>query len=104
MNSDFQDVIFICQQLQAKGTEPTTAMIRAKLGRPMPLPKIIQGLRRWQAEPNVKVNAPVAVEEEDTNNDAYESATQILELKARISCLEQSLKALQAEVADLKQQ
>lgn len=101
MNADFRDVILICQRLHIKGIEPTTAMIRAKLGRPLPLPKIIQGLRRWQAEPDQRVEISAPVNEGSSKTKENDTAAEIRDLQSRVESLESALKALQTEVADL---
>jgi hypothetical protein len=102
MNADFQDVILICQQLHTKGIEPTTAMIRAKLGRPLPLPNIIQGLRRWQANPEQRAESPAPIKDRSANTNVNDAAAEIRELKSRVASLEGALTALQAEVSGLK--
>jgi hypothetical protein len=104
MNTDFQDVILICQQLHSKGIEPSTAMIKAKLGRPLPLPKIIQGLRRWQANPEQRVESPAPIKDEPANTNVNDTSAEIRELKSRVASLESALTALQAEVAGVKRQ
>ncbi|MBT1450719.1 hypothetical protein KJ365_07465 [Glaciecola sp. XM2] len=100
MTTDLQTILHICQRLSKKGVEPTTAMIRAKLDRRVPLPMIIQGLKRWQNDPQ----AGESDHHDDAPQSGHNKQSDAQEaLLNRIARLEEEVKALQAEVAALKQ-
>ena len=47
------DEIFkIANQLYAQGQTPTTALIKARLSKPVPIPTIISALQRWKQNPD----------------------------------------------------
>jgi hypothetical protein len=94
-------VVRICQVLQSKGSKPSTALIRAGLGSPVPLPKIIKGLQYWQADPALKMPQ---TEHSNTASTAVIDAQSQQTLLKRVDALEDALKALQTEVAALKRQ
>lgn len=83
-----QEIIAICQQLSQQGKEPSVALIKARLSRPVPMPLIIGGLKQWRANPNIELE-PTEQKQEPTSTPT--------------ESLEQRVNVLEAEVKELKQ-
>lgn len=52
-------IILIAQQLSREGKVPSTALMKARLPKDVPLPAIIQGLRMWKENPQKEISAPI---------------------------------------------
>lgn len=89
-----QEIITICQQLKQEGKEPTVAMIKARLGKPLAMPSVIAGLKEWRANPNIKF-------EPSSKEQAPESAPTI-SLEQRVNALEQEVLTLKAIIMKLQ--
>jgi hypothetical protein len=82
---DTSEIIQACQQLVQEGKSPSVALIKSRLTRNFPLPTIIAGLKRWQANPDLNIESP-----EPTNSENDREVT-----------LEQRVTELEAQVRDL---
>lgn len=80
----------IFQQLQQQNKEPTLALVKARLTKPVPLPAIISAISRWKS--NLQM-----LNVEITKNDLPHQSDRI-----RIEKLEQQVAELCQRVADLE--
>lgn len=98
-------IILIAQQIAQQGKTPNTAMIKARLPKNVPLPEIIQGLKRWQADPNKNIDRPT--EPALINNTKSENISfdRLLELKINemLLPLKNEIKQLKTELKILKE-
>ncbi|WP_214454127.1 DNA-binding protein [Aeromonas dhakensis] len=46
-----QEIIRIANELAAKGIAPTTAMVKARLGQPVPMAELLKVLSQWKQQP-----------------------------------------------------
>lgn len=87
------DEIFkIANQLKANGQTPTTALIKARLSQPQPIPTIIAALQRWKSNPEQFQSVGQNTETPETTTEAGELST------------EQRIQQLENEVGQLRQQ
>jgi hypothetical protein len=103
-DSQIESIVRVCQALKAKGIVPSTGLIRAKLSTAIPLPIIIKGLQYWKSNQGIElaseqIEEPAAATSE---NDAIITRKEYNAVLCRVKELEQSLKALQTEVLQLK--
>lgn len=96
-------VIEACQRIQQAGGTPTTALIRSKLGSPVPLPDIIKGLKSWQNNPKQTTELASTPEAQEPLSEVI-NVQYIHTLLRRIETLENAVTDLQTEVKDLKRQ
>lgn len=96
-------IILIAQQIAQQGKTPNTAMIKARLPKNVPLPDIIQGLKRWQADPNKNIDnptEPALISNKKSEKTSFDSLLEIkinemiLPLKNEIEQLKAALKIL----------
>ncbi len=93
-------IILIAQQIAKEGKVPNTALIKSRLPKNVPLPAIIQGLKLWKENPQKEIETPTEPAlTAFTGVEASTSFDALLEIK-----IEQMIKPLAAEIADLKEQ
>ncbi len=92
------EVVKVAQLLAKEGKTPSVALIKSRLANPLSLTQIIQGLKSWQANPNVVIDAPEA-----SNQAAHTPDPVALKIAAAIAPLNQEIYALKQELADIKQ-
>ena len=100
-----EDAIRVPQQLAKKGKTPSVGLVKAKLAKGYPLPKIIAALRVWQDHPDLTTAEPA-------DKTAPAITTEVIddELDARIQrhiasavhLLQQDIAELRAEINRLK--
>ncbi|QSX31056.1 hypothetical protein JYB88_05285 [Shewanella cyperi] len=97
-----EHILVIARTLELQGQEPSVALIKARLSKPMPLPAIIKGLQQYKAMPEdakarisvtaTQVVAPAQQEAEDEltvlRRELAELRLQVQELQARVTDLE----------------
>ena len=93
-NMSNEKIIAVCQQLSKEGKEPSVALVKSRLGQPLPMPLIIAGIKQWRANPN----AELPQNTEATPSDS--APTQSLE--QRVDTLEQEVKELKAVIKKLQ--
>ena len=89
---NFSEIFKICQQLNEAGKDPSVALIKARLSRPVPLPQVIAGLKQWRNNTDKKMDNKV--EESDTVTP--------LNLEPRVEALESTVERLMKELERLK--
>ncbi|MDC0610442.1 hypothetical protein OAP63_06880 [Vibrio sp.] len=83
-----KDLESIINQLVSEGKEPTTALIKARLATPAPIPAIISALKIWKSSnrvPKVEVNRSSGP---STEQRIAGLESQVSELLARVNQLE----------------
>lgn len=98
-------IILIAQQIAKEGKTPNTAMIKARLPKNIPLPRIIQGLKLWQENPNKEIigaTEPALIANAKTEIGSFD---ELLEMKINslISPLKVEIEQLKAEIKTLKE-
>ena len=98
-------IIVIAQQIAKEGKVPTTALIKARLPKNIPLPTIIQGLKIWASNPDKVINIPTEItpsenEENTKSTDALIDA----KIKQAIAPLAKQIDILTKQLIDLKNQ
>ncbi|MGF1753329.1 hypothetical protein L4C33_06980 [Vibrio makurazakiensis] len=80
----------VLKSLQAQGKEPTVALVKARMGTPVPMPALIAAIRSWK-----NANKVPKIEVADTTQQNPDRVAlleqQIAALTARISALETKL-------------
>lgn len=96
-------IILIAQQIAKEGKVPTTALIKARLPKNVPLPTIIQGLKMWTDNPDKEINIPAATTP-GKNGENSKSIDALIDAKIAqaISPLSKQIDRLTKELADLK--
>lgn len=91
-----EEIFRIANQLQANGQTPTTALIKARLSQPQPMPVIISALQRWKSNPEQFQNL-------GQTNPIEQTESQSVELSSddRIQQLEQEVMQLRQQIAHL---
>ncbi|WP_019613120.1 hypothetical protein [Psychromonas ossibalaenae] len=93
-------IILIAQQIAKEGKVPNTALIKSRLPKNVPLPAIIQGLKLWRENPDKEINSPSEPAlTAAADSEGAASFDALLEIK-----IEQMIKPLFTEIADLKEQ
>lgn len=91
------DEIFkIANQLQAQGQTPTTALVKARLTKSVPIPMIISALQRWKQNPD-----KFKTVSQETENTASENPPQALTQEQQIVELQEQVALLQRQVSQL---
>ncbi|WP_199609306.1 hypothetical protein [Flocculibacter collagenilyticus] len=100
-----QQIFAIANQLKAKGVEPTTALIKTRLSKPMPLPFIIQVLKAWKATPpeqllNMKDDVIESSQqnEEKPTPDSQQLAIELAHTRKTVVELQQQVSSLEAKL------
>ncbi|WP_372881456.1 hypothetical protein [Psychromonas sp.] len=98
-------IILIAQQIAKEGKIPTTALIKARLPKNVPLPAIIQGLKMWNDNPDKEINIPADIRE-DGNRDKQKSIDALIDAKIAqaIAPLTKQIDMLTNQLIDLKKQ
>ena len=102
-----QEIYQIASRLAAENKVPSTALIKARLSKSLPLAQIIKGLQRWQAnpslgeevineEPNKDLENHLAINVSDDIQAYVES-----KIAHAVAPLEEKIKALEAKLANL---
>ncbi|WP_372872783.1 hypothetical protein [Shewanella sp.] len=98
--SQIEQVLIVARMLEEKGQEPSTALIKANLPRPMPLPAIVKGLQLFKnlsAEEKARLQPPAAVAP-----TATEPTDELELLKLKVNQLEQLCHSLSERLQRLE--
>lgn len=91
------DEIFkIANQLHAQGQTPTTALIKARLTKSVPIPMIISALQRWKQNPD-----KFKTESQEAENTSAENSQQTMSQDQQIAELQEQVAQLQRQVSQL---
>ncbi|MGB5447149.1 MAG: hypothetical protein WBM99_16800 [Psychromonas sp.] len=97
-------IILIAQQIAKEGKIPSTALIKARLPKNLPLPVIIQGLKMWNDNPDKAISTPAEIapesDEQHKNIDALIDA----KIAQAIAPLVRQMDLLTNQLIDLKKQ
>lgn len=100
-------IILIAQQLSKEGKVPTTALLKARLPKNVPLPTIIQGLKMWKDNPQKEIDIPTepaltacAGSENSGSFDALLDAR----IKQALTPLISQINELKSEITELQKQ
>jgi hypothetical protein len=100
-------IILIAQQLSKEGKVPTTALLKARLPKDVPLPAIIQGLKLWKENPRKEIEKPTntAIISTAENKDGS-SLDALLDgrIEQAIAPLISQINQLKIELANLQKQ
>lgn len=99
--SQIEQVLIVARALEEKGLEPSTALIKANLPRPLPLPAIVKGLQQFKnlsIEEKAKLKSEPAAQQASTATEENELAA----LHKRVSELEQLCHTLKARLERLE--
>jgi hypothetical protein len=98
-------VIAIAQQLYKEGKIPTTALLKARLPKDIPLPIIIQRLQKWKENPQ-QSNPTAESISADTESKEATSIDALLDAKIKqaVAPLIDQIDELKAEIATLQKQ
>lgn len=88
------EIIAICQQLSREGKEPSVALIKARLSRPVAMPTVIGALKQWRATPDIKI--------EKASSEQEISSAPAQSLEQRVDALENEVKELKQIIAKLQ--
>ncbi len=99
-------IILIAQQLSKEGKVPSTALIKARLPKDVPLPLIIQGLKAWKDNPQQEISSPTEAPPACTGDKNSGSFDALLNAKINqaLTPLIAQIDALKTEIAALQQQ
>ena len=100
-------IILVAQQLSREGKVPTTALLKARLPKNVPLPVIIQGLKAWKENPQKEISAPTeSALTADIDNENSGSLDALLDarIKQALTPLITQIDKLKAEIAALQKQ
>ncbi|RLV57872.1 hypothetical protein D5018_20260 [Parashewanella curva] len=89
--NEINQVLQFAKHLQSSGKTPTTALLKAKLGKTIPMPTILRGLQQFKSLSEKEISELVV------ENKASEQVS----TKANIS-LEEQVKQLQNQVTQLQ--
>lgn len=96
-----QNIVEICRQLAAEGKTPSVGLVKARAGRQIPLPSIIQAVQQWRQNPEVAFpDTSPNLHSAPGHSDAVEHK-KIAELEQRISLLESQLESVVARLNSL---
>lgn len=80
----------VMKSLQSQGKEPTVALVKSRMGTPVPMPALIAAIRSWK-----NANKVPKIEVADNTQDSPDKITQLEQqieaLTARVSALEAQL-------------
>ena len=80
----------VMKSLQSQGKEPTVALVKSRMGTPVPMPALIAAIRSWK-----NANKVPKIEVADNIQDSPDKITQLEQqieaLTARVSALEAQL-------------
>ena len=91
MSNNNAYILTLCNQLAEQGKTPSVALIRHQADRPLPIPEVIQALKKWKENPD-SMPEPLNKQEES------QSATS---LEQRVAVLEEQVKTLQAMIQNM---
>ena len=100
-------IILIAQQLSKEGKVPTTALIKARLPKDVPLPMIIQGLQKWKENPHKEINIqtePALTACADSENSGNFDALLDARIKQALTPLVAQINELKTKIAALQKQ
>ncbi|MCW8996212.1 MAG: hypothetical protein OQK77_10415 [Psychromonas sp.] len=100
-------IILIAQQLSKEGKVPTTALIKSRLPKTVPLPAIIQGLKMWKENPHKEIDCASPPNLDGSpSNQGVDSFDALLDAKIKqaIAPLITQINTLKAEISDLRKQ
>ncbi len=97
-------IILIAQQIAREGKVPTTALIKARLPKNVPLPVIIQGLKMWNDNPDKVIDIPAEIAPENGENQKGIDALIDEKIARAISPLTKQINMLKNQLIDLKKQ
>ncbi|XOV79143.1 MAG: hypothetical protein ACFHVJ_19870 [Aestuariibacter sp.] len=96
-----QNIVEICRQLAAEGKTPSVGLVKARAGKQVPLPSIIQAVQQWRQNPEVTLpNTAPNLHSATGHGDTIEHK-KIAELEQRVSLLESQLESVVASVKSL---
>jgi hypothetical protein len=99
-------IILIAQQLSKEGKVPTTALIKSRLPKNVPLPMIIQGLKMWKEKPHKRsatASEPSGACSSDEKSGSFDALIDA-KIKQAVAPLITQIDELKAEIADLRRQ
>ncbi|GAA0856882.1 hypothetical protein [Aliiglaciecola litoralis] len=85
-------IVSLCEKLQASQQQPTVAMIRKSANRSLPLPEVIDVLKRWKRDPQ-QFTAELAQQPESVVAD-ISPQQRVTDLEARVASLESQVQRL----------
>ena len=100
-------IILVAQQLSKEGKVPTTALIKARLPKDVPLPVIIQGLKEWKENPHKEISIatePARTTCADSENSGSFDALLDARIKQALTPLVAQIDELKTEIAALQKQ
>lgn len=77
------EIVDICKQLVAEGKQPSVALVKPRMRGPKQLPNIIAGIKLYNSDPNMKVQAK-DTEETPVNSRSVEERISILERQVQL--------------------
>lgn len=102
-----ESIILIAQQLKKEGKEPTTALIKARLPKNVPLPMIIQGLKMWKDNPHKEINhsnQPALTGNAGNQTSGSFDALIDAKIKQAVAPLVAQIDELKTEITELRKQ
>lgn len=97
-----EEAIRVAQQLAKQGKTPNVALVKSKLPKGYPLPKIIAALKVWQDSPPVDETPPAPANEDKPELDDLDQKIQY-HIAQAVSLLQQEIADLRREIDLLKQ-
>lgn len=97
-----EEAIRVAQQLAKNGKTPSVALVRGKLPKGYPLPKIIAALKVWQDHPMLEPSDPLTQIATEPELDELDQRIQ-RHIAHAVSLLEQEIADLRREIDQLKQ-
>lgn len=90
---NIQNVLQHCQQMQAEGKSPSLGLLKARMGKGISMPILIQGLQAWRNGQQANIDAKKTLDDKVNTPPSTEQ---------RVAALEQQVTALLARVAVLE--
>jgi len=94
-------ILAIARALELQGQEPSVALIKARLPKPLPLPAIIKGLQQYKAMPE-DAKARINVAPIQQTSAPQEAEDELMALRREVAELKQQLQDLHARVIRLE--
>ncbi|MCE2569995.1 hypothetical protein [Motilimonas eburnea] len=96
-----EEAIRVAQQLAKSGKNPSVALVKGKLPKGYPLPKIIAALKVWQEHPELEPATASTQHKDESELDDLDQKIQ-RHIAQAVSLLQQEIAELRAEVDKLK--
>ena len=95
----------ICQQLQAKGLNPSVALLRARSTLSLSIPQAVKAVQEWNQLRKTMDNQALSllIKEQHTEAQASEGAPDIIaDMERRLIGLEKEIASIRSTLAQLK--